>query len=170
MSQRNRKYKRIEALFSEVQPVAPDSPLQDAAKTPARGTLAEDLKGWVEETQAQPSAEDTRPVSVVPPTAVSPASGRLDILNGNDRGQKMGFTYDQEKVTSLGEAPLPILENALCVPLMVSGTTIGTIQAAGNEAGWTAQEIEIVSAVAAQLARHLENLRLLEQNEKQPHE
>jgi GAF domain-containing protein len=149
MSQRNRKYKRIEALFSEVQPVAPDSPLQDAAKTPA---------------------DDTRPVSVVPPTAVSPASGQQDILNGINRGQKIGFTYDQEKVTSLEEAPLPLLENALCVPLMVSGTTIGTIQAAGNEAGWTAQEIEIISAVAAQLAQHIENLRLLEQNEKHTHE
>jgi GAF domain-containing protein len=170
MSQRNRKYKRIEALFSEVQPVAPDSPLLDAAKTSVPGTLAKDLTGWVEETHAKPSAEDTHPVSVVPPTVVSPASGRQDILTGNDRGQKMGFTYDQEKVTSLEEALLPPFENALCVPLMVSGTTIGTIRAAGNEAGWTTQEIEIVSKVAAQLARHLENLRLLEQNEKHTHE
>jgi hypothetical protein len=150
MSQRNRKYKRIEALFSEVQRGAPDSPLRAAAKTPAPGT----------------PAEDTHPESIVPPAAVSPASGRQDSINGIHRGQKMGFSYDQEKVTSLGDAPLPPPKNALCVPLMVSGTTIGTIQAAGNEAGWTAQEIEIVSAVAAQLARHLENLRLLKQNEK----
>jgi GAF domain-containing protein len=135
MYQRNRKYKRIEALFSEVQPVVPDSPLRAEAKLPSPGTPAEDLT-W------------------------------QDLLNSADRGQKMGFTYDQEKVTSFEEAPLPPPENALCVPLMISGTTIGIIQAAGNEAGWTAQEIEIVSAVAVQLARHTENLRLLEQNEK----
>jgi hypothetical protein len=170
MSQKNRKYKRIEALFSEVQPVAPDSPLRAAAKTPSAGVPAEDLTGWVKKTQTQPSAEDTRPVSVVPPTAVLPASGRQNFLNGIDRGQKMGFTYDRGQVTSLEEAPQPLPENALCVPLTVSGKTIGILQAAGNEAVWTAQEIEIVSAVAAQLARHLEHLRLLEPNEKHIHE
>jgi hypothetical protein len=120
----------------------------------------------VEKTQAQPSAEETRPEAVVPPTAVSPDSGWQDFINGIHRGQKMGFTYNHEKVSSLDETPLPLPENALSVALMVSGTTIGTIQAAGNDAGWTAQEIEIVNAVAAQLARHLENLRLLEQNDK----
>ena len=161
MSQRNRKYKRIEALFSKGQPVAPDSPLRATAKTPAPGTPAEDVSGWVGDTHLE---------SVVPPTAVSPLSRWQDSLNYVDRGQKMGFTYDQEKVTSLEEAPLPPPENALRVPLMVSGTTIGTIQVAGNEAGWTAQEIEIVSAVALQLARHIENLRLLGQNEKHTHE
>jgi len=166
MSQRTRKYKRIEALFSKGQPVAPDSPLRAAAKTPAPGTTADDLTGWVEKTQAQPSAEETRPEAVVPPTAVSPDSGWQDFINGIHRGQKMGFTYNHEKVSSLDETPLPLPENALSVALMVSGTTIGTIQAAGNDAGWTAQEIEIVNAVAAQLARHLENLRLLEQNDK----
>jgi hypothetical protein len=140
--------------------------LRTAAKTPAPGAPAEVLTGQMEGTLAQPSAEDTRPVSVVPPAAVSPAGGRHDI----DRGQKMGFTYDQGKVTSLEESPLPLPEDVLCVPLMVSGTTIGTIQGDGNEAGWTAQEIEIVSAVAAQLARHLENLRLVEQNEKHTQE
>jgi hypothetical protein len=161
MSQRTRKYKRLEALFSEVQPATPDSPSRAPAKTPAPRTPAEDLTGRIEKTRARPSLEDTRPASVVPPTG-----SRQDFLNGIDRGQKMGFTYDQGKVTSLEETPLPAAENALCVPLMVSGTTIGTIQAAGNEAGWTAQEIEIVSAVAAQLARHLANLRLLEQKAK----
>jgi GAF domain len=154
MSQRNRKYKRIEALFSEVQPITPDSPLRTAAKTPYAGT----------------PAKDTRSKSVVPPAAVSPAGGGQDFFNGIDRGQKMGFSYDQEKVTALKEALPPLPENALCVPLMVSGRTIGIIQAAGNEAGWTAQEIEIVSAVAVQLARHIEKLRLLEQDKKHTHE
>jgi hypothetical protein len=166
MSQRTRKYKRIEALFSKGQPVAPDSPLRAAAKTPAPGTTADDRSGWVEKTQVQPSAEETRPESVVPPTAVSPDRGWQDFINGIDRGRKMGFTYKHEKVSSLGETPLPLRENALFMPLMVSGKMIGAIQGAGNEVGWTAQEIDIVSAVAAQLGRHLENLRLLEQNEK----
>jgi hypothetical protein len=169
MSQRRRKYKRVEAFFSKVRPVTPDSPLRTEAKMPAPGTPAEDLTEGVEQTQAQPSAENTRQESVVSPTTLSPASGWQDFNNGIDCGQKMGFTYDQEKVTSLEGTPLPLSENALCVPLMISGTTIGIIQGDGSEAGWTAQEIEIVSAVAAKLARHLENLRLLKQNEKHTH-
>jgi len=161
MSQRTRKYKRIEALFSKGQSVAPDSPLRAAAKTPAPGDAADDRSGWVEKTQAQPSAEEPRPESLVPPAAVSPDSGWQDFINGINRGQKMGFTYNHGKVSSIEETHLPLPENALFVPLMVSGKMIGAIQSAGNEAGWTTQEIEIVSAVAAQLARHLENLRRL---------
>jgi hypothetical protein len=170
MSQKRRRYKQIEAFFSRVRPVAPDSPLQTAAKPPAPGTPAEDLTGRVEETQTQPSAEDTRPESAVPPAAPSPAGSRQDFINGIDRGQKVGFAYRQGKVTSLEETPLPRSENTFCVPLMVSGKTIGTIRGAGEESSWTAQEIEIVSAVAAQLARHLENLRLVEQDEKHTYE
>ncbi|MGB7537700.1 MAG: hypothetical protein WBM17_04105 [Anaerolineales bacterium] len=170
MSPRSRKYKRIEALFSKAQPSAPDSPLRAAAKAPAPGTPAEDLTGRAEETQAQPSAEDTHSGSVVPPTSVSPAGGRQDFLNGIDRGRKMGFAFDHGKVTSLEETPPPLPTNGLFVPLMVSGTMVGTIQGAGNEAAWTAQEIEIVSAVAVQLARHLESMRLLEQDEKHTQE
>jgi hypothetical protein len=169
MSQRSRKYKKVEAFFAKVRPAAPDSPLDTAVKPSAPGTPAEDLTGWAEKMQAQPSSEDTRLESVVPPTAQSPASGRQDLIHGIDHGQKMGFTYGQEKVTSLEETPLPLPENTLRVPLMVSGTTIGIIEDAGSETDWTAKEIEIVSAVAAQLAQHLENLRLLEQNEKHTH-
>jgi GAF domain-containing protein len=149
MSQRNRLYERIKTLFSKTQSVAPDSPLQTAGKMPAPRTSAKGLTGRAKETQAQQSAE-----------------GIQDIVHGTGRGYTMGFAYNQEKMISLEKEPLPPLENALCVPLMVAGTTIGTIQAAGNETGWTPQEIEIVSAVAAQLARHLENLGHPERNEQ----
>ncbi len=152
MSQRSRKYKRIEALFSKGQPAAPDSPLRAAGKTPAPGTPSEDLTVGV---------EDTLPESVSPPVAASPDRGREDFINDFDRGQKTGFTYDQGEVTSLEKTPLPLREKTMFVPLVVSGKMIGTIQGGGNEADWTAQEIEIVSAVAAQLAQHLEKLGLV---------
>lgn len=135
MSQGKRKYKRIEAFFSRVRLVAPNSPSRATAEA-------------------------------IPPAAASPAGGWQDILNRIGRGQKVGFTYDQEKFTSLEETPLPLPENAICVPLTVSGMTIGTLQVAGDEAGWTARETEIISAVAAQLVQHLEHLRILEQDKK----
>jgi hypothetical protein len=166
MSQRSRKYKKVDAFFAKVRPVAPDSPLDTAVNPSATGTPAEDLTGRDEKTQAQPSPEETSVESAVPATGHSPANGRQDLIHGIDRGQKMGFTYGQEKVTSPEETPRTLQANALRVPLMVSGTTIGIIEDAGSETDWTAKEIEIVSAVAGQLAKHLENLRLLEQNEK----
>jgi len=148
MSQKNRMVERIKALFSKTPLVAADSPLQTAARRPAPRT----------------SAEGIHPVAIVPPAATSPSGGRQDIGKTARRGYTMGFAYDQEKGISLEEAPPPLLENALCVPLMVSGRTIGTIQAAGTEAGWTAQDIETVSAVAEQLSRHLEHLHNREQD------
>jgi GAF domain-containing protein len=146
MSLIKRRYKQIEAFFSRVRPIAPDSPSRSAAEKPEPG--------------AAPFAS---------PSTADAAAGWQHFFTGSDRGQKMGFTYDQEEVTALEKAPLPLPENSMRVPLVVSGTTIGTIQAAGNEAGWTAKEIEIVSAVAAQLAHHLENLLHPEQNGKRTH-
>ncbi|MBN2085759.1 MAG: hypothetical protein JW748_11105 [Anaerolineales bacterium] len=132
MSPKSRKYKKVEAFFSNVRPAAPDSSLE---------AVAEDLTARVEEKGAPPSAEDTRPESFVPPGGLSPAGGG-------------------EKAAALEETPPPLPENALCVPLMVSGKTIGRIHSDGSETDWTDQEIEIVGAVAAILSRQLEDLHL----------
>ena len=79
---------------------------------------------------------------------------------------KMGFSYRQEIVTSLREAPPPLPENAYTSPLMVNGMAIGAIQTAADETAWTGREIEIVDGVAALLAQHLENLSRPERNEQ----
>jgi hypothetical protein len=129
MSQKSRKYKKVEAFLSKVRPSAPDSPL------PAEAPLE----------------------SVVPAAAPSPAGSRQDFIHGIDRGPR--------KADSPFDTPPSIPENTLCIPLMVSGTTIGAIQGTGNEAGWTAQEIEIISAVDAQLAQHLETLPPIGKND-----
>jgi hypothetical protein len=136
MSPIKRKYRLIDAFFSRIRPLAPDSPSRAKAENPSAGA-AESL------------------------TAGSPAGGWRGFFTGIKGGRTAGVAFNQEKVTSLEEMPMPLPEDALRVPLTVSGRTIGSVQAAGKEAGWTAQEIEIVSAVAAQLAQHLENLRLL---------
>ena len=148
MSQVKRKYKRIDAFFSKIRPVAPDSPSRATAKKEATGTSA----------------------SFVSLTAKSPADGWPGLFTGIDRGKLMGFSFDQDRVTSLEEAPLHLPADALRVPLVVSGKTVGSIQAARKEAGWTAQEIEIVSAVAAQLAQHIEHLPRLGKKEKHTQE
>jgi hypothetical protein len=71
---------------------------------------------------------------------------------------KMGFSYRREMVTSVGEAPKPLPENAHTSPLTIAGTVVGEIQTAADETAWTRREIEIIDGVAALLAQHLENL------------
>jgi len=91
------------------------------------------------------------------------ASGWSDFLDGIRRGKGLGFAFKQDKVTPVKDASRPPPENALRFPLVVSGETIGTLQAVGDGRGWTAQQTEIVHAASDQLARHIEGLRLLAQ-------
>ncbi len=148
MSQGKRKYKLIELFFSRVRPLAPDSSPRAAGKPP---------KG-------------ERTASVLGSTATPPAGGWSDFFSDLERRTTTGFSFEHGKVVSLQDAPPPPPENGLRVPLMVAGKAFGSVQAVRKQAGLTAQEIEIVSAVAAQLAQHLENLTLSKINEAPPQE
>ena len=164
MSLKNRTYKRLEALFSDSPPLAPDSP-------PSPGP--------VDHAPAAPAPERSarRPKRIDPaapadfaapfdPIDAAPAAGWEDFLDGIERRERIGFAYDQGDVVPLEGGTQPLPEHALRVPLTVSGTTIGALQALGGGAGWTAEQTEIVNAAAAQLAQHVESLRLLSQAQK----
>ena len=95
--------------------------------------------------------------------------GWQEFLDAIDRGQRVGFAFDQQSViplkgNALSESPL---ENALNVPITVTNEQIGVIQL-GDELNrvWTGRETEIVQATARQLAQHIENLRLLAQADR----
>jgi hypothetical protein len=107
-----------------------------------------------------PSAPDSSS-----PTPAETADSRASIKDAA-RMVKVGFSYRREMVTPLREAPPPLPENAYTSPLTVAGTAIGEIQAAAEETPWTVRETEIIDNAAAQLARHLENLRRERRNEK----
>jgi signal transduction histidine kinase len=148
MSQQKRKYERLEALFSETERVAPDAP-PDAA--PNRASAAR-------------SEKPPRPDSAPAPSA-APA-GWEDFLDGIDRDERLGFAFDQGQLTPLRDGTRPLSGDALSVPLTVSGTKIGSLQAVGNGEDWTTDQREIANAAAAQLAQHIEGLRLLSQSQK----
>jgi signal transduction histidine kinase len=178
MSQKNRTYQRLEALFSDAGPAAPDSPVSFLPK--ARGYEAPEETRMIpvpenggkpasprlDLTVNTPPADASIAQAFPPPAAVSPADGWADFLDGIDRGSRMGFAYGRGQLTSLEEAPQPLPERALRVPLTVAGTTIGSLQADGDGEGWSAQQTEIANAAAAQLAQHLDGLRLLARAEK----
>ena len=103
-----------------------------------------------------------RRIAPEPPASISSeesaADGWSDVFSGIGSRRRMGFAFDRGKIFSLVETPLPMPDDALRVPLTVSGKPIGSIRVAGKVAGLTPQEIDIVGAVASQLAQHLEEL------------
>jgi hypothetical protein len=134
MSQRKRKFKRIDAFFSRVRPLTPDS-----------------LPGEAAEKSADTDAG--------PPTATPPSDGWQNFFSGIEPGTMFGFAFEGGKVTAWKEAPPPLSGNAFRVPLTVSGKPAGAVQVTRKDPGWTAREVEIVNDVAAQLSQHLEALR-----------
>jgi signal transduction histidine kinase len=161
MSPRNSRYQRLEELFSDAHPVEPDAP--PAARTVRR------RGGPVAETPAiAPSAAPAariEPGDTGPRSANPPADDWRDFLDGIDRGSSLGYAYDRGQVTPLAGDPLAVVET-LQVPLTVGGASIGTLLAVGDGRGWTEQDTEIVNAAAAQLAQHIDGLRLLTQAQK----
>jgi PAS domain S-box-containing protein len=90
-----------------------------------------------------------------------------EFLNAVDRSEHLGFVYDQASLAPLTE-PLPSGgEQALTVPIVVTGETVGVLQLeAEAKRAWTEAEVELVSSVARQVAQQVENLRLLAEAER----
>ena len=91
--------------------------------------------------------------------------GWQEFLDGIERGQKIGFAFDQTGILPLKEDALTLpIQQALNTPITVTGTKIGTIQLAREtESPWTTAETELIQVTADQLGQHIENLRLLAQ-------
>ncbi|MBN2085797.1 MAG: GAF domain-containing sensor histidine kinase [Anaerolineales bacterium] len=174
MSQQNRTYKRLEALFSENKPAAPDSTKSVKSALPADAVPVRERTAMEAESPAPkarvapaaPAVAAPAAPSSPPAIAATPAEGWEDFLNGIDRGNRLGFVYGQGRMTALPDAQPPAPDKALDIPLTIAGTTIGTLQAVGDGSDWTAQQTEIAKAAASQLAQHIDGLRLLAQAEK----
>jgi GAF domain-containing protein len=95
------------------------------------------------------------------------AAGWQEFLNAVDRSENIGYVYNQNEVQPLVETLGFISENTLAVPIEISGATVGEIRLA-DEANrqWTMSEKQIVEAIVARVAQHIENLRLLAQAER----
>jgi GAF domain-containing protein len=93
--------------------------------------------------------------------------GWQDYLDAIERGQKIGFVFEQDGVAPLSvEAIQTESENMLSIPVTVTGAKVGAIQVKNDsDRTWTANETELVQTICAQLGQHIENLRLLAQAE-----
>lgn len=94
--------------------------------------------------------------------------GWKDFLDGLERSERVGYTYDLDKLAPLNE-PLKKSDgpSALVAPVSIAGEAIGLLQLeAEADRDWTEDEIAIVQSVARQVAQQTENLRLLAQTER----
>jgi signal transduction histidine kinase/HAMP domain-containing protein len=97
-------------------------------------------------------------------------SGWQEFLNAIDRGERRSYTYNQHSPEPLNEhLPLASNDRTLAVPITLIGEPIGAIHLERDvdaEQAWTRDDTELVSLVAARVARQAENLRLLAQAEQ----
>ena len=90
-------------------------------------------------------------------------------LNAVDRSERIGYRYDSSSqslapiTTAAADSPHP----AFSVPILITGEEVGAIQVeADGERQWTKDESDLLHTVAMQVARQIENLRLLTQAEQ----
>jgi signal transduction histidine kinase len=95
----------------------------------------------------------------------STLAGWQNFLNATERGEKVGYAFQQSEIIPLENLTGSAFPNALDIPILVTGANVGAIQLGDEDRNWTAQETAIVRAAASQLAQHINNLRLLAQAE-----
>jgi signal transduction histidine kinase len=94
--------------------------------------------------------------------------GWTEFMNAIDRGERIGYAYDQVRAVPLKEAALAPASGAAAVsiPIQVTGAKVGMIQLVNHtDRDLSADQKELLRAAANQLAGHIENLRLLAQAE-----
>jgi GAF domain-containing protein/HAMP domain-containing protein len=95
--------------------------------------------------------------------------GWQGFLDAIERKERIGFSFEEKKVYPLeGQMVSPIpAPNSLSVPIEVIGEQLGTIQFEKEDPGsWSEDDRTLVSSVATQIARQIDNLRLLAQAEQ----
>ena len=90
-------------------------------------------------------------------------SGWQDFLNAVERNEHIGYAYESGNIVPIEDAlSIQTDSDALTIPILVTGAPIGSIQIQGRKnQPWSRDEKEIASAVAEQIARQVESMRLL---------
>ncbi len=93
--------------------------------------------------------------------------GWQEFLNAIDRNENIGFIYSQNEIQPLTEIQSQPAGSVLTMPIEISGSHVGEVQLVDQEdRQWSTSERQVVRAVVARVAQHVENLRLLAQAER----
>lgn len=154
--------------------------------------LKELIEG-IEEAKAQPieSKQGTENLdanwsseSIQSPKSDEPRSGKTQriknewraFLDGVDRGEKIGFAYERQKIIPLAKPIIHTEKNdlkqgkddafILTIPIQIGQESLGILKLERPENPWSQQEASLVSSITQRAAQHLDSLRLLAQTEK----
>lgn len=93
--------------------------------------------------------------------------GWQDYLDALHTPETLGFIFEGQQLTPTDQTPAPEPGlQSIEQPITLGGEVIGRLQVETNPASGTSQAEEVLSLVAAQLAQHLESLRLLQNAER----
>lgn len=133
-----------------------------AQNLPALEALAGQLTIAIQNAQLVTEATAAR-AEIEEQTRRMTRSGWQDYLNAVERSEYIGFAFEANDIKTLVK-PLSdhTRRNTASAPILVTGETVGTIQVEGEkDRNWSRDERELVTAVAEQVAIHVESLRLL---------
>ena len=81
--------------------------------------------------------------------------------------EQIGFLFNQKEVVPFaGSNKSRVSENAISTSISVTGEPIGSLMVEMDDSSGKDQAVELVNSVAQQMARQIENLRLLESAER----
>jgi len=133
---------------------------------PAFETLAGQLAIAIQNAALLAQAEEAR-TAVEEQVRHLTQKGWQEFLDAIERGQKIGYAFEQSKTVRLQPEALAANDGDFSIPITITGTKIGEIRLpVAQDRAWTNDELELIRATSAQLAQHVENLRLLAQAEK----
>ncbi len=93
----------------------------------------------------------------------SARQGWGDYLDGIERNQRIGYTFDQQQIQPMRGSPQTEAP-PLILPIDISGETIGKLQIESAQGDpWSEEDQKLLSALAVTLSQHVDNLRLLDQ-------
>ncbi|MDX1616403.1 MAG: GAF domain-containing protein [Candidatus Promineifilaceae bacterium] len=132
-------------------------------KVPALETVAGQLAIAIEHTRSVTEAAKAR-AEIEAQARRLARSGWQDFLDAIERDEQLGIAFDAQEGVKALEEPLPEKsdEQSLAVPIVVTGERVGAIQIESRGGRlWSKEELDLAAAVADQVARQVENLRLL---------
>ncbi len=148
MSKKNNTKKRIQELLATVE--IPETRPESVTPQPSKEVISE-LREAVLNT-SQLSKKDKTDLEKV---------SWEEFLNAIDRDERIGFSFDQNKVMPL-EEKLDSNETSTNALLRVGDEVFGKIQLDGED-DLSSEETKLLTSIAQQVSQHIENLRLVEQ-------
>ncbi len=98
----------------------------------------------------------------------STRTGWQEFLDAIQRKERIGYIYDRRTVSPMDEELITAQdEQSLLMPIQVAGENVGMVRLEKTgESGWVEEEESLIQSIAAQVARQIDNLRLLAQAEQ----